>query len=76
MMLQTVPPNRIVLWLGEESDDVALSPELVELERLGVEIRRGVENLKSHKNQKNHLRQMNQKSNKSQKKMKREEKWN
>jgi hypothetical protein len=49
MMLQTVPPNRIVLWLGEESDDVALSPELVELERLGVEIRRGVENLKSHK---------------------------
>lgn len=49
IMLQTVRPNRVILWLGEESGDVVLPPRLMELVDRGLEVRRGVRDLKGHK---------------------------
>jgi hypothetical protein len=44
----SVQPNRIVLWLDNDTNSV-LPESLVELQNLGVEIRRGIENLGAHK---------------------------
>ena len=49
LMLQTVRPNKIVLYLGTDSDSLELPAELTALEKRGLEIRRGYANLKSHK---------------------------
>lgn len=47
--MQSVRPNRIVLYLGKDCDNVELSSQLTELEKYGLEIRRGCEDLKPHK---------------------------
>jgi len=49
IMDQTVRPNRVELWLGEDSDDIPIPPELAELTDCGLTIHRGVEDLKGHK---------------------------
>ena len=49
LMNQTVMPDRIVLWIGEESAGIPLPSRLNLLERYGVEIRTGVRDLKGHK---------------------------
>ncbi len=48
ILANTVRPNRIILWLDEQTKG-ELPRGLVELEEYGVEIRRGVENLQPHK---------------------------
>lgn len=49
VFMQSVRPNRIVLYLGKDCDNVELPPQLTELEKYGLEIRRGCEDLKLHK---------------------------
>lgn len=49
IMDQTVRPNRVELWLGEDADGIALPQELVALEEVGLTIHRGVRDLKGHK---------------------------
>ena len=49
VFMQSVRPNRIVLYLGKDCDNVELSSQLTELEKYGLEIRRGCEDLKPHK---------------------------
>ncbi len=49
VFMQSVRPNRIVLYLGKDCDNVELPPQLTELEKYGLEIRRGCEDLKPHK---------------------------
>ena len=49
IMDQTVRPNKVILWLGEDANDVSLPKDLTDLERVGLEIRRGVADLKGHK---------------------------
>lgn len=48
IMLQTVAPDKIILYIDEENNDVILPDDLVELEHFGLEIVRGVENIKCH----------------------------
>lgn len=45
----TVLPNRIILWLDDETNPGSLPDTLEELRSFGVEIRRGCENLRGHK---------------------------
>lgn len=49
LMMQTMRPNKVFLWLGKDADDIALTRELEELTHYGLVIRRGVENIKGHK---------------------------
>lgn len=49
LMHQTVMPDLIVLWLDCEDDSALVPDELTRLEKYGLDIRYGCENLKGHK---------------------------
>ena len=49
LMWQSVKPDRIVLWLDVEEESGAVPISLRSLERYGLDIRYGCENLKGHK---------------------------
>ncbi len=49
LMQQTVPPNRIILWLDNESAEIDLPLKLLALREFGLEIEKGCRNLKGHK---------------------------
>ena len=49
IMDQTLRPNRVELWLGTDSDAIALPRELCALTELGLTIHRDVEDIKGHK---------------------------
>ena len=49
MMLQTVKPNKIVLYLGTDTNDIELPENLTRLQSCGLEIKRGYPDYKSHK---------------------------
>lgn len=46
---QELVPSRVVLWLDDETNGIRLPEELTGLVPLGVEIRRGCNNLRGHK---------------------------
>ena len=46
---QSVRPDRIVLYLGKECDDAILPERLLDLERYGLEIKRGYADIRPHK---------------------------
>lgn len=45
----SVKPNRIILWLDDETNSGPLPTRLIELQHFGVEIRRGCQNIRGHK---------------------------
>lgn len=49
LMHQTMPPDRIVLWIDVDADSAAVPDSLKRLEPYGLDIRYGCENLKGHK---------------------------
>ena len=46
---QSVKPDKIVLYLGKECDDAVLPGRLAELEKYGLEIKRGYADIRPHK---------------------------
>lgn len=49
MMLQTVKPDKIIVWLDEDVKRDRLTPKMLELETYGIEYRAMPGDLKSHK---------------------------
>jgi hypothetical protein len=49
IMLQTVKPDRIIVWLDEDVPRSTLTNEMLELEKFGVEYRNAKGDLKPHK---------------------------
>ena len=49
LLHQTVPPDRIVLWVDADTNPNAVPGSLKRLETYGLDIRYGCENLKGHK---------------------------
>ena len=49
LMHQTMPPDRIVLWIDFDTDPNSVPDSLKRLEPYGLDIRYGCENLKGHK---------------------------
>lgn len=49
IMRQSMKPDKIILYLGDDSDEVNLPPKLRKLEKKGLTIVRYPENLKCHK---------------------------
>ncbi len=49
LMHQTMPPDRIVLWIDVDTDPATVPDSLKRLEPYGLDIRYGCENLKGHK---------------------------
>lgn len=48
VLMQSVIPDAIVLYLDNESSDVELPSSLLELQDVGLQIRKGVPNLRAH----------------------------
>ena len=49
LFAQSVKPDKIVLYLGTECDDVPLPPRLTALEKYGLEIKKGYADIRPHK---------------------------
>lgn len=49
LLMQTCPPDIVVLWIGDESNEIQLPDELLNLQKYGLRIVRDCENLKGHK---------------------------
>ena len=49
LFAQSVKPDKIVLYLGKECDDAVLPGRLTELEKYGLEIKRGYADIRPHK---------------------------
>ena len=49
LFAQSVKPDKIVLYLGTECDDVPLPERLTELEKYGLEIKKGYADIRPHK---------------------------
>lgn len=49
MMLQTVKPDKIIVWLDEDAGRDKLTPKMLELEQYGIEYRAMPGDLKPHK---------------------------
>ena len=49
LFAQSVKPDKIVLYLGTECDDIVLPPRLIALEKYGLEIKRGYADIRPHK---------------------------
>ena len=49
LFAQSVRPDKIVLYLGRECDDAVLPSRLTELEKYGLEIKRGYADVRPHK---------------------------
>lgn len=49
LFAQSVKPDKIVLYLGTECDDVPLPERLTELEQYGLEIKKGYADIRPHK---------------------------
>ena len=49
LFAQSVKPDKIVLYLGRECDDVPLPARLTELEKYGLEIKKGYADIRPHK---------------------------
>lgn len=59
LMMQSVQPDKIVLYLDQDSNAAALPAELVNLEQCGLSIRRGYENIGPHLKYFHALREFN-----------------
>jgi hypothetical protein len=62
LMMQSVQPDKIILYLDKDSDDMALPTELVNLEQNGLTVRRGCENIGPHLKYFHALREFNDSS--------------
>lgn len=49
LLNQTYKPDKIILYLGEDSAEVDITEKMKELEKYGVEIKMGCENIRPHK---------------------------
>lgn len=49
LFAQSMKPDKIVLYLGKECDDAVLPGRLTELEKYGLEIKRGYADIRPHK---------------------------
>ncbi|MBR5916416.1 MAG: oligosaccharide flippase family protein [Spirochaetia bacterium] len=49
LFAQSVKPDKIVLYLGTECDDVPLPGRLTELEKYGLEVKKGYADIRPHK---------------------------
>ena len=49
LFAQSLRPDKIVLYLGKDSDDIALPQQLLKLQQYGLEIKRGYADVRPHK---------------------------